>query len=63
MTTSDDLEKEGSERLVLFRKFVEDKASQGKLAGKEIMAEAERLDVKDKVDEAIQLWLPCKLTL
>ena len=48
MTTSDDLEKEGSERIVLFRKFVEDKVSQGKLVGKDIMAEAERLDVKDK---------------
>ena len=57
MTTSDDLEKEGSERIVLFRKFVEDKVSQGKLVGKDIMAEAERLDVKDKARAALALLI------
>jgi len=50
ITLNDDLEKTQQERLDLFYNYVKRKKAEGKLEGfqKEIVAEAERLDIKDK---------------
>lgn len=50
ITLNDDLDKPQQERLELFYKFVMKKKEEGKLDSmdKEIVAEAERLDIKDK---------------
>ncbi|XP_038075868.1 eukaryotic translation initiation factor 5-like [Patiria miniata] len=50
ITLNDDLSKTSQERLDIFYMFVKSKKEQGKMAGadKEILLEAERLDIKEK---------------
>lgn len=48
LTLSNDLEKTEDERLDLFYEFVKKRKESGKVDDKEIMTEAERLEIKDK---------------
>lgn len=47
-TATEDLEKSTGERLDIFNTFVEEKSKLAKLPAKEVLGEAERLEVKDK---------------